>query len=32
MNKNSNIDYIEKVFLESSQLIKNSNYLSSEII
>ena len=30
--KNSNVDYIEKKFLESSQLIKNSSYLSSDII
>jgi D-sedoheptulose 7-phosphate isomerase len=32
MNKNSNIDYIEKVFLESSKLIKDSSYLSSDIV
>ena len=30
--KSLNIEYIEKVFLESSQLIKNSSYLSSDII
>ena len=30
--KNPNVDYIEKKFLESSQLIKNSSYLSSDII
>jgi D-sedoheptulose 7-phosphate isomerase len=30
--KNHNVEYIEKVFLESSQLIKNSSYLSSDII
>ena len=30
--KNPNVDYIEKNFLESSQLIKNSSYLSSDII
>jgi len=32
VKKNLNTDYIEKIFLESSQLVKNSSYLSADII